>query len=76
MQNGDGKAKKPGQADLRGSAQVNYDADLILLLEGNLRRFDTREALSIKTSRHGQYAKPCGSRKVENLRTRANLFIL
>jgi len=33
MSNGDGKAKKPGQADLRGSAQVNYDADLICFLK-------------------------------------------
>jgi len=33
MTNGDGKAKKPGQADLRGSAQVNYDADLICFLK-------------------------------------------
>ena len=33
MANGDGKAKKPGQADLRGSAQVNYDADLICFLK-------------------------------------------
>ena len=33
MSNGEGKAKKPGQADLRGSAQVNYDADLICFLK-------------------------------------------
>jgi len=33
MSSGDGKAKKPGQADLRGSAQVNYDADLICFLK-------------------------------------------
>ena len=33
MSNGEGKPKKPGQADLRGSAQVNYDADLICFLK-------------------------------------------
>jgi len=33
MSSGDEKVKKPGQADLRGSAQVNYDADLICFLK-------------------------------------------
>lgn len=47
MSNGDGKLKKPGQADLRGSAQVNYDADLICFLK-EFAPIDTREALSVK----------------------------
>lgn len=48
MQNGD-TGKKPGQADLRGSAQVNYDADLICFLK-EFTPVTSQEKLLIKPS--------------------------
>ena len=51
-----GKGKKPGQADLRGSAQANYDADLICFLK----------EFSPVTSQEQLMVKPA---EAENMRT-------